>query len=192
VSSVFVYLVRHGETDWNAESRLQGHRDIALNDVGRDQARDAATRLPRDVARVVASDLLRARETGEIIARALGVSIELDPALRERSFGKFEGLTSKECQARWPDAWRAYKTDPLRPVLEGEPYPSFVERARRAVVAAARRAARPGAPAAVVTHGGVVKAVLELETRAGAIVLVPNAAIYRFAVSGERLVLAPA
>jgi len=90
-------LVRHGETDWNAAGRLQGHTDRPLNDYGRRQARELAEQLADDgVQAVYASDLSRARETAEIVGGRLGLRVELDPDLREKDWGNWEGLTSVE------------------------------------------------------------------------------------------------
>jgi probable phosphoglycerate mutase len=186
VTDLSIYLVRHGETDWNAEGRLQGHNDIPLNAVGREQALDAAERLPRTAKAVVSSDLGRARETAEGLPDPT-----TDAGLRERSFGAFEGLTSRECQARFPREWELYRTDPSRPIPRGEPQDAFLARIRSAVLAASR-AARRDRPAVVVTHGGVVRALLEsLFPREGnTAVLVPNGAIYRVQVVEGKLVFA--
>ena len=84
-----ILLARHGQTSWNALGRLQGHTDIELNDVGREQARELAARLASaELTAVWASDLARARQTGEIVAAALGLAPPtVDPDLRERCFG---------------------------------------------------------------------------------------------------------
>ena len=101
-------LVRHGETDWNAEGRLQGHTDRPLNDYGRTQARRLAEQLHGDgIAAIYASDLVRARETAEILSERLGLPVLLDADLRERNWGSWEGLTpderlSVELRARRP------------------------------------------------------------------------------------------
>src|SRR5207248_2072590 len=90
-------LVRHGETDWNAAGRLQGHTDRPLNDYGRQQARELGDRLAGDrIAAVYASDLVRARETAEILGERLGLVVVLDPDLREKNWGTWEGLTGDE------------------------------------------------------------------------------------------------
>lgn len=87
----FVFL-RHGQTDWNLEGRIQGHTDIPLNATGRAQAAAAAARLVgAGVTRAVTSPLSRARETAEIVADHLGVPLEIDADLKERAFGAFEG-----------------------------------------------------------------------------------------------------
>ncbi|MBT1543111.1 phosphoglycerate mutase family protein [Curtobacterium flaccumfaciens pv. flaccumfaciens] len=102
--TTLLYLVRHGETDWNAQRRIQGSTDIPLNDTGRRQAAEAAellTRRPFDA--VVASPLSRAAETGAIIADHLGLDAPTTyPGLAERSYGEAEGLTDDEVSARYP------------------------------------------------------------------------------------------
>src|SRR5579859_829005 len=108
-----LYIGRHGETDWNAQARWQGHTDVPLNEVGRAQARALASTLraagASALAAVVASDLARAKETAHIVAAELGVRLAyVDPDLRERAIGLFEGLTGQECEVRHPDAWRAW------------------------------------------------------------------------------------
>jgi len=90
-------LVRHGETDWNADGRLQGQTDRPLSDFGRRQARQLADELEgEDLEAVYASDLVRARETAEIVAERLGLPVVLDPGLREKNWGTWEGLTAVE------------------------------------------------------------------------------------------------
>ena len=147
-------LVRHGQTAWNAIGKLQGHTDIELDDTGRAQARDLAITLATaNLATVWTSDLARARQTGEIIAAALGLAPpRVEPTLRERAFGVFEGLTRDECMARFPDAWTAWVAH------NGSP-PGGEDRAAaiaRMSTALARIAGEPG-PALVVTHGGVMR-----------------------------------
>ena len=90
-------LVRHGETDWNAEGKLQGHTDRPLNAYGRRQAQTLAERFASEsIDALYASDLSRARETAEILGAKLGLGVEVDPDLREKNWGNWEGLTSEE------------------------------------------------------------------------------------------------
>ncbi|MGH7295176.1 MAG: histidine phosphatase family protein [Polyangiaceae bacterium] len=156
-----VYLARHGETDWNDAGRWQGHTDVPLNDVGRGQARTLATRLRgASLAAVVTSDLSRAAETGRIVATELGVTVAYaDHALRERSFGVFEGLTREECETQHVGAWQAWLDRKVAPE-GGETQEALTVRMMVAVERVATAIARPGAPALVVTHGGALRAVV--------------------------------
>ncbi len=154
-----VYLARHGETEWNALGRWQGHTDVPLHAVGHEQARALGERARAlGVAAVASSDLARARDTARAVAAALGVSpAYVDADLRERAFGRFEGLTRAECQARFPEAWALYARDPRVAPPDGEPQTALVARARRAVLRASGELA---APAMLVTHGGTIRALV--------------------------------
>ena len=132
-------LVRHGETDWNAEGRLQGHTDRPLNDYGREQARRLAEQLEQ-IDAVYASDLSRARETAEIVAGRLGLPVVVDPDLREKDWGTWEGLTSDER---------------LGVEYEGETTEAHRDRVLAAVQRIAER--HPGERVLVVTHGGCLR-----------------------------------
>jgi uncharacterized phosphatase len=150
-----LYLARHGETEWNAIGRLQGTTDIHLNDRGRVQATELAARVAgRGITTVVTSDLARALETGAIAARELGLpEPRIVPALRERAFGVFEGLTRDECMARYPDAWRAWhaQTD-VPPGAEG-----LDEATARMHAILGALADETDGNALVVSHGGVMR-----------------------------------
>lgn len=104
-------LWRHARTAYNSQARLQGQIDIPLDEVGHWQARTSAARLAARYrpARIVASDLTRAAETADYLSRLLDVPVELDPRLRERAFGEWEGLTGHEIDARWPGEFRAWR-----------------------------------------------------------------------------------
>lgn len=104
-----VVLWRHGRTEWNVAGRVQGQSDIPLDDVGRQQAREAAARLAAlEPHRVVSSDLLRAAETARILGDITGTDVELDVRLREMNFGGREGLTWREAWDQFPDGMRAW------------------------------------------------------------------------------------
>ena len=148
-------LVRHGETEWNAVGRLQGHSDIPLNDNGRAQAKAVALRLAsHGISRVWTSDLCRARETGSIIATHLGLgepAVEAD--LRERRFGIFEGLTRDEIAARYPREWRAWQEKTTTPE-GGEPRESSIGRLAAALE---RLHAQTVDTTLVISHGGIMR-----------------------------------
>lgn len=105
-----IYLVRHGETEWNHCGRYQGHSDIPLNDRGRYQAELLRERLRKvTLHRVYTSDLKRARETATIIARPHNLEVTEVRGLRELNFGAWEGMTSKEIAANYPREWEIWR-----------------------------------------------------------------------------------
>jgi probable phosphoglycerate mutase len=149
-------LIRHGETAWNAEHRIQGSLDIPLSATGIWQAGRLAERLAAErIDAIYASDLARAWLTAEPIAARLRLELRADIRLRERCFGVFEGHTLDEIAARWPADFAAWRErDPAWAMPEGESGAAFIER----VTAALRDIAREwtGATVAVVAHGGVL------------------------------------
>jgi probable phosphoglycerate mutase len=151
-----VLAIRHGETDWNLQGRIQGQLDIPLNAAGRRQVGRLAMALAdEDVAAIYSSDLLRAFETAQAVAAGCGLSITTDIGQRERGFGVFEGLTFEEIRERWPDqAERWRRRDPEFGPEGGESLNQFFH---RSVSAVARLAAlHPGQTIVVVAHGGVM------------------------------------
>ena len=148
-------LVRHGTTEWNASGRYQGWSDPPLSDAGRAEAARLRGRLAGErFDRVVASDLLRARETAEIAVP--GVPVETDRRLREMNFGAWEGLTWDECTARDGDLPARWTADPAAVAPpEGESVAEFEAR-----VAAALDALPTDGSLLVVTHAGTIHAVL--------------------------------
>ncbi len=175
-------LARHGETEWNAIGRVQGHMDIPLNERGRSQARELAASLrSHSIERVVTSDLIRARETGEIVAEALGLPPpDIVPALRERRFGVFEGLTRDECMQRYPEAWEAWHA--RTGVPEGaEALDLAVARIHGALAALLARATT----ALAVSHGGIMRLWLA-EITGAPVPPLANAATYLVEHDGAR------
>ncbi|MGZ5847387.1 MAG: histidine phosphatase family protein, partial [Ramlibacter sp.] len=99
-----IIAVRHGETSWNADARIQGQRDIGLNDTGRWQARRVGQALADEpITAVYSSDLERAQATAQSISDVKGVPVIPHEGLRERSFGMFEGKTFDEIHQAWPE-----------------------------------------------------------------------------------------
>ncbi|MBP7565641.1 MAG: histidine phosphatase family protein [Burkholderiaceae bacterium] len=152
-----IIAVRHGETAWNVDTRIQGHLDIPLNDTGRWQAQRLAAALADEpLAAIYASDLGRAHATAQAVATAAGLPVLAEPALRERAFGRFEGQTFAEIEARWPeDALRWRRRDPdFTPPEGGESLITFRDRIVAAAHAIAAR--HPGEQIMLVGHGGVM------------------------------------
>ncbi|MGH2778511.1 MAG: histidine phosphatase family protein [Actinomycetota bacterium] len=149
-----IFLVRHGETEWNATRRAQGQADIPLNDAGRSQASAAAAQLDGvELSAVYSSDLSRAVDTARPIAEARGLSVEIDPAFREIDQGEWEGLVTEEIHRRWPDLWGPARHWSQRP---GGESPEQVQ--KRALEGLARVVERhPRGQVAVVSHGGTIR-----------------------------------
>lgn len=194
-----ILLIRHGETAWNAERRLQGHLDIALNAEGERQAAALGAALAAEpIDLVVSSDLARARQTAEAIVHArgpgAGLDLQRDPRLRERCYGGFEGLLYSEIAARFPlafAAWQARHVDALLPPGQncGETFRQFFDRAVTAILGHAAR--HPGRTLALVAHGGVLecayRAALGLPLETPRDFKVHNASVNRFVVEQGRL-----
>jgi probable phosphoglycerate mutase len=192
-----IILIRHGETAWNAERRLQGHLDIPLNEEGERQARLLAEALaPEPIDLVVASDLQRARQTAQAVATLRGMPLQIEPGLRERCYGGFEGLLYSEIEQRFPAefaAWQARDVDAVLPSGKnrGESFRQFYARATDAILGLAHT--HPGRTLALVAHGGVLECAYRM---AGKLPLetprdfkVYNASVNRFRVIEGELVL---
>jgi 2,3-bisphosphoglycerate-dependent phosphoglycerate mutase len=160
-----IIAVRHGETAWNADSRIQGHRDISLNDTGRWQAHRLGQALAaEEIAAVYSSDLGRAWQTAQPIAERRGIAVMPDEGLRERCFGLFEGRTFDEISAQWPhhaQSWRQ-RVPEWQPPDGGESLLQLRERVTRKVTDLAAR--HPGEQIVVVAHGGVLDALYRVAT----------------------------
>ncbi len=147
-----ILLVRHGETDWDVERRVQGHSDRPLNATGVAQAAALVEELAgENIEAVYSSDLARALDTATGVAVARGLQVTVLTELRERDFGSWEGLTDTEIQERFPEA-------------QSEPWgdAETAEEVSERVLAALHRIAadHPGGQVLVVTHGGPLRAVL--------------------------------
>ncbi len=155
-STTRILAIRHGETAWNRATRIQGHIDIPLNEMGLLQASRVAAALEHETIDVIySSDLTRARQTAEAVAQATGAPLKLDAELRERAFGSFEGLTYDEITARWPEQAERWRRRDLSFAAEGgETIPDFYARCVGAVLRLAQ--AHPGQTLVIVAHGGVM------------------------------------
>jgi broad specificity phosphatase PhoE len=160
-------LIRHGQTDWNKRGKLQGQRDIPLNALGRDQARRNGKRLRQLLeedqrfsgARLVSSPLSRTRETMELVLEPTGLSfsdVALVDALKEVSFGRWEGFDLDEVQRHDPEGYRTRKTDRWDSVPpEGESYSMLATRIRS-------WAEKLDGPTVAVAHGGVIRVMIAM------------------------------
>lgn len=190
IKTTRICLVRHGETTWNAEKRIQGQIDIGLNAAGLAQAQAAAEWLAAEaVAALYSSDLLRARQTAERIAHRMQLLPAFLPEFRERRYGFFEGLTYDESRARYPADYHAFETREPNFVIPfgGESLQQLHARVSGGLRELA--AEHAGETIIVVTHGGVLDIVNRLvrgnPLSAPRDFLIPNAGINWLRVRGE-------
>jgi probable phosphoglycerate mutase len=188
-----IIAVRHGETAWNVDTRIQGHLDIALNDTGHWQARQVARALADEpLAAVYTSDLQRAHATAQAIAQASGAPLVAEPGLRERSFGELEGRTFAEIEADLPEQARRWRQrDPHFAPTGGE---TLVQLRERIAATTHRLAAQHTEQLIVlVAHGGVLDMLYRLATgldlQAPRTWLVTNASINRLLWTPQGLTL---
>ncbi len=193
-----ILLIRHGETDWNVEKRLQGHIDIGLNDKGRWQADALGNALANEVLHAVyASDLQRALLTAQAIASAQGLTVRTEQLLRERCYGALEGMSYQEISEAYPDiyvAWRSRDIHARFPPGDSpaETLAEFSGRVVNAVVAIADK--HPEQKIAVVTHGGVLDCLYRAAAGKSLTVKrdfdIVNAGINRLTWDGQSLAIA--
>lgn len=190
-----ILAIRHGETAWNVDTRIQGHLDIPLNVTGLQQARWLAQALAErdEVHAIYASDLARAHVTAQTIAEAVGLAVTAHTGLRERSFGDFQGRTFAEIEAELPEHahhWRK-RTPEWTPPGAGE---SLIALRERVLVTVNGLAAQHmGEQIVLVAHGGVMdvlyRAATRLDLQAPRTWLLPNTAVNRLLWSPEGLSL---
>lgn len=192
-------LIRHGETAWNADRRLQGHIDIALNAEGERQAAALGWALKDEgLHAVIASDLQRAKQTAQALlamrASPLRAGLPLDAGLRERCYGAFEGLRYQEIALRYPleyAAWQARDVDAVPPSGErqGESFYQFYTRTMHAILRWARQ--HQGRKIALVAHGGVLecayRAAMTMPLGTPRDFEIKNASINRFTFHQDKL-----
>lgn len=180
-----IVLVRHAESIWNAEGRWQGQTDVPLSERGRAETARVGARLASCAFDLrVCSDLARTRDT----AAAIGGAFEPDPAWREMDLGAWGGLLHGEVRERFPEDVAAMLAGSDRPIGGAESIPVFEARALAALDALAARG-RPGQRALVVTHGGVIRALVMrlLGLRGRPLVGATNTSITHLRVEGGRV-----
>ena len=191
-----LYLVRHGRTAWNETGRFQGHSDVPLDSVGVRQAQQAAHWLAecvRSPQGVYTSDLLRASQTAKPIAHALQVPLSLEPRLRERYWGDWEGLTLDEVRQRYHDQHLTYLYDPLNGTPpSAEPMSLFWERVSDFIHALFKTHA--DGEWVIVGHGGSLRIIL-CEVLGGDVqtyrrIRLDNASLSLIEHTGERVYVA--
>jgi len=193
-----ILLIRHGETDWNAEKRLQGHLDIELNAEGvRQAALLGAALRDEHLDAIFASDLRRARQTAQALADTRTLPVQIESGLRERCYGAFEGLRYAEIGARYPEAHqqmlaRALDTRYPPGVNVAETLREFSTRSVAALMCLLGKTTH--SKIAVVTHGGVLdcinRAARGVDLSQARDFEIPNAGINRLLWDGSKLQIA--
>ena len=184
-------LVRHGETDWNTERRLQGQLDIPLNAQGQRQARqlaDAVAAAGHRFDALYSSPLRRAYDTAEPLAHAVGLSVATLPTLMERHFGAMQGARLGDAAQTHPQAWAAYAERSLHHDLYGgESIQAFADRIHAAVMQLARQ--HCGQRILLVAHGGVLDMIYRLASgqplQGQRMIVVPNASLNWLSHNGQ-------
>jgi len=156
-----IILIRHGETEWNSQQRMQGHSNSDLSSVGQAQIQALGQwmkNVPFD--HIYSSDSLRAKQTAEAITQFSGHELKIDLRLREKNLGIFEGLTSEEARERHPEVFRLFKTAGSKYVIdEGESTQQLQDRALEIVDEI--RIKHPEEHVLLVTHGGFIRVVMK-------------------------------
>ena len=157
-----LFLIRHGETYWNAEQRMQGQKDSLLTERGQAQAQAVAERLRHaSIQHIYASDLQRVLDTAQPLAHYTGHAIQVETHLRERAYGIFEGLTFADDERKHPHVFAEYSVDRYAPDFEipgAETVRQLSERGQAILQVLAKR--HPGKRVAVFSHGGLLGAIL--------------------------------
>lgn len=194
MQAVRLIAVRHGETAWNADGRIQGQIDIGLNDTGRWQAQRLARALADEPLHAVhTSDLLRAHQTAQALALGACLTVQDNTGLRERHLGDFQGRTVPEIESLWPDQYRAWRerVPDFAPSGGGESLLQF--RARVMATVNTLASAQGQGQIAVVAHGGVMdilyRAATGQELQTPRTWTLANAAINRLLWTPESLTL---
>ncbi len=182
-------IIRHGETFWNRERRIQGHLDSALTPEGIAQAQACATRLATEkIDAVVVSDLNRAQHTAKILTAGRALSMNSDVSLRERSFGSGEGMTYADMDTKYPQMFaQTGLVDAEFTLPDGETRADFHARVKTSIEKLA--AAHAGKCLLVVTHGGVLGVIYrwlnEMAIASAQRVAIPNVAYNRILVAPD-------
>lgn len=152
-----IFLVRHGETEWNKSMRYQGHRDIHLSDEGRRQAEKIAARLSKEnIDAAYSSDLSRALETAKTISKFHNLTVNIVTELKETNFGRWEGLTYKEIDEQFHEVMDGWRTNPLETKIPGgESLGDVAKRCRTGMEKIINE--NPGKNVLVVAHGGIIR-----------------------------------
>ncbi len=155
-----LFLIRHGATEWNAEARAQGSKNIQLSPVGKHQAYLLSKRMEHyKIDSIYSSDLDRAYETAIALGNRLGIEVKKNNNLREMSFGKWEGLTNQEIQTNYKDYYTIWRGKPHKAIIpDGEKLMDVQKRALKAIHDIVKN--NEGKNIVIVSHGVTIKAII--------------------------------
>lgn len=157
-----IFLVRHGETDWNLLEKMQGHQDIPLNKKGQQQAKELALKLrEKQVDEIYSSTMKRALETADIISRVLGKPAYMTEGLIEKGYGEAEGLTMAEANVKFADVMAAWMEHPLNVKFPGEGSETDLEVLQRVYGTWEEILKRAKGNIVIVTHGATMSILLQ-------------------------------
>ncbi len=157
-----LFLVRHGETEWNKSLRYQGYQDIPLSEEGRIQAQRTASRLSAEkLDAAYASDLSRAMETAKIISARHGLEVNPVPELKETNFGRWEGLTYPEINEQFPEVLKLWRTNPRDTKIPGgESLSEVADRCWAGLDKIIKQ--NPNQNVLLVAHGGIIRIIVAI------------------------------
>ncbi len=162
-----LYFMRHGQSDWNAENRIQGRTERPLNEIGRSQAKEIGAYFSNiPLAKIYSSTMLRAKETAEIIASYQNCEVVMEPYLQESAYGEAEGMTRDEYRQRYAEQLKIYEKMPLLERLKNHVVPNAEtswDTAHRVIPVLNKIALlHPAQQVLVVSHGFLIRSVLSV------------------------------
>ena len=188
-----LFLIRHGETEWNKILRYQGQTDIDLNETGFNQARLLSKRLKDEkIDRIYSSDLKRAANTAAIVAKPHDLKLIKEKKLREICFGEWEGMNYEEISEKYPEIYKEWRNDPVSvPPPEGE---TFLEFQKRIIYIINKiKDLHAGERVAIVAHGGTIRVylahILGMPLKENRKLSIHNTSISRLKIYDKRPVL---
>lgn len=175
-----IFIVRHGQTDWNLHAKMQGHKNIALNKTGIKQAKQAARALAnKKIQAIYCSDLKRAKQTAQIISKQTGAPIIFSPALRELDLGEFEGKTREQAKQLHPEFFVAREKNPFHAKRPGGE--SYAD-AQKRVLPMLKKILASNKTVCIVSHSGtsriMLRILLKLKKNEALEIHHPNACTY--------------
>lgn len=156
-----IHLVRHGESTWNSENKIQGHSDVPLSSVGFQQAKLLAKSLAREkFSCLYSSKLIRARQTAEIVSKSIGIPISYQNEIKEIFLGEWEGKTPEEVNKEYNNGYDRWRENPTKTIIPGaEPITAFKKRSKKAFEKIIKNHSSDD-NILIITHGGFITSII--------------------------------